>query len=187
MNNIETTYCGAIKTMKGPSAVLHQVYHDRLYGFPLDDDCELFGRLILEINQAGLSWTTILQKQEAFRKAYSDYDIDVVASYDEKDVARLLNDAGIIRNRLKIAATIHNARVIGSLRKDAGSFNRWLDQHSGNDLNMWVSLFKKKFKFTGKEIVNEFLMSTGYLPGAHHPDCPVYKTAMAQQPAWTRK
>lgn len=187
MNNIETTYCGAIKTMKGPSAVLHQVYHDRLYGFPLDDDCELFGRLILEINQAGLSWTTILQKQEAFRKAYSDYDIDVVASYNEKDVARLLNDAGIIRNRLKIAATIHNARVIGSLRKDAGSFNRWLDQHSGNDLNMWVSLFKKKFKFTGKEIVNEFLMSTGYLPGAHHPDCPVYKTAMAQQPAWTRK
>lgn len=187
MTLIESTYCGAIKKMSGPTALLHQDYHDLFYGFPIHDENELFGRLILEINQAGLSWTTILQKQEAFRKAYSDYDIDAVATYDEKDVARLLNDAGIIRNRLKIAATIHNARVIGSLRKDAGSFNRWLDQHSGNDLNAWISLFKKNFKFTGKEIVNEFLMSTGYLSGAHHPDCPVYKTAMAQQPAWTKK
>lgn len=187
MNDIATTYCGAIKNMKGPSARLHQEYHDSLYGFPLYNDHELFGRLILEINQAGLSWTTILQKQEAFRNAYRNFNIDDVASFGEKDVVRLLNDAGIIRNRLKIAATIHNARVIASLRKDAGSFNRWLDQHSGNGLNEWVSLFKKNFKFTGKEIVNEFLMSTGYLPGAHHPDCPVYKTVRAQQPAWTRK
>lgn len=187
MNEIATTYCGAIKNMTGPSARLHHEYHDTLYGFPLYDDHELFGRLILEINQAGLSWTTILQKQEAFRNAYRNFNIDDVASFGEKDVVRLLNDAGIIRNRLKIMAAIHNARVILDLQKEAGSFSKWLDLHAQTDLNGWVTLFKKRFRFTGREIVNEFLMSTGYLPGAHHPDCPVYKKAMAQQPAWTRK
>ena len=187
MNDIETTYCGAIKTMKGPSAILHQEYHDRLYGFPLNDDAELFGRLILEINQAGLSWTTILQKQEAFRNAYCNYDINRVAAFGAADVERLLNDAGIIRNRLKIHAAIHNALVILTLQKEAGSFSKWLDLHTRNSLEDWVVLFKKQFRFTGREIVNEFLMSTGYLPGAHHPQCPVYKKIIARKPVWKNR
>lgn len=184
MNDIDTTYCGVIKSMSGTAARLNLEYHDNLYGFPLYDDHELLGRLILEINQAGLSWTTILQKQEAFRKAYMNFNIGLIAGFGEDDVQRLLNDAGIIRNRMKIMAAIYNARVILDLQKEAGTFSKWLDLHAQNDLNAWVTLFKKRFRFTGREIVNEFLMSTGYLPGAHHPNCPVYKKVIAQKPKW---
>src|ERR1044072_3054307 len=96
---------------------LHKNYHDKQYGFPIHDDNELFCRLILEINQAGLSWDTILKKEKNFRKAYHNFEIAKVAKYKEKDRARLLNDAGIIRNRLKVDAAIHNANVILQLQK----------------------------------------------------------------------
>src|SRR6476659_4541058 len=111
------SYCEALKRMKPDDRDLHKVYHDQHYGFPIHDDNELFCRLILEINQAGLSWTTILNKQESFRKAYHNFEIKKVAAYKEKDFKRLMNDAGIIRNRLKINAAIENAKTILRLQK----------------------------------------------------------------------
>jgi len=152
---------------------LHKIYHDTQYGFPIESDDELFGRLILEINQAGLSWTTILKKQDNFRKAYSKFRIKKVAAYGEKDRERLLNDAGIIRNRLKVDAAIYNAQQILLLQKEHGSFKGWIDFHHPLEKAEWVKLFKKTFRFTGGEIVNEFLMSTGYLRGAHTLECPI--------------
>src|SRR6476620_7400009 len=91
-----------------PDAPLHAPYHNLEYGFPQRDDAVLFERLILEINQAGLSWGLMLKKRESFRKAFRDFDIDKVARFGERDVERLLNDAGIIRNKLKVAAAIEN-------------------------------------------------------------------------------
>jgi DNA-3-methyladenine glycosylase I len=104
------SYCSAIKGMEKGNVHIH--YHDKEYGFPIADDNDLFGRLILEINQAGLSWTTILNKKENFFKAYDQFDIAKVARYGQKQIDRLLGDAGIIRNRLKVAAAIENARRI---------------------------------------------------------------------------
>lgn len=171
-----STYCSYIKTGGTDEAYqLHKTYHDTQYGFPIESDDELFGRLILEINQAGLSWTTILKKQENFRKAYSGFSIKKVARYGETDRQRLLNDAGIIRNRLKVDAAIYNAGQILQLQKDHSSFKQWIEAHHPRPKEEWVKLFKKTFRFTGGEIVNEFLMSTGYLPGAHAPDCPIGK------------
>ncbi|ANF56964.1 DNA-3-methyladenine glycosylase I [Halotalea alkalilenta] len=162
----------------------HGPYHDREYGFPLNDDDALFERLVLEINQAGLSWLTVLKKRAAFRAAFDGFQVDRVAAYGEAERQRLLEDAGIIRNRLKIDATIHNARVILALRESHGGFKAWLDAHHPLPLADWVKLFKRHFRFTGPEIVNELLMSTGYLPGAHHPDCPAYAKALAAEPPW---
>lgn len=170
-----------------PEDTFNREYHDTQYGFPLQDDNLLFERLILEINQAGLSWITILKKADNFRKAYRRFDIDKVARFTEKDRARLLADAGIIRNRLKVNAAIENARRIRELRKEFGSFKGWLDAHHPLTKEEWTKLFKNTFVFTGGEIVNEFLMSTGYLPGAHSRDCPVYKKVASLRPAWMRK
>lgn len=164
------SYCSAIR--QGDLGPEHQKYHDKEYGFPLENDNELFERLVLEINQAGLSWTTILRKRENFRAAYDGFDVDAVAAYGVNDVARLLADAGIIRNRLKVNAVIENARRIVALRAQYGSFKGWLDAHHPREKADWVKLFKQTFVFTGGEIVGEFLTSTGYLPGAHDEDCP---------------
>lgn len=170
------SYCNYVNQNISEQAdyLLHKHYHDHQYGFPIDSDDELFGRLILEINQAGLSWTLMLRKQEGFRRAYDQFSIEKIAAYDDQDRERLLIDAGIIRNRLKINAAIVNAQKILELRTEFGSFKGWLDAHHPKPKEEWVKLFKKTFKFTGGEIVNEFLMSTGYLPGAHTSDCPVY-------------
>ena len=161
-----------------PGHPVHHVYHATEYGFPQREDTVLFERLLLEINQAGLSWETILRKREGFRAAYDGFDVDAVAAYGEADRARLLADASIIRNRLKIDAAIHNAQVIRDLRDSCGSFAQWLDAHAiegdaPRDKTSWVKLFKRTFRFTGGEITGEFLMSLGYLPGAHRADCPV--------------
>lgn len=166
------TYCAFVQEL--PEDHVHRVYHDTEYGFPLHHDDELFGRLILEINQAGLSWTTILNKKDNFKKAYSNFSIEKIAHYGKYDIDRLLSDAGIIRNKLKIGAAIYNANQILRIQEECGSFKAWLDQNRGLTKPEWVKLFKKNFKFTGGEITGEFLMSTGYLPGAHHPNCPVY-------------
>jgi len=179
------SYCEAVLRMEKTS--VHRVYHDKHYGYTIEDDNELFGRLILEINQAGLSWTTILNKQDNFRKAYHQFNIKKVASYKEVDRQRLLEDAGIIRNRLKVDAAIHNANIILQLQKEHGSFKSWLDNHHPKTKSEWMKLFKQTFKFTGGEIVNEFLMSTGYLPGAHIESCAIYKKAIRSKPAWARK
>jgi DNA-3-methyladenine glycosylase I len=178
------TYCEYASAH--PEDTFNKTYHDTQYGFPLKDDNLLFERLILEINQAGLSWITILRKAENFRKAYHGFDIDKIARYSEKDSARLLADAGIIRNRLKVNAAIENAIRIQSLRKEFGSFKGWLDKNHPLTKDEWTKLFKKTFVFTGGEIVNEFLMSTGYLQGAHDETCPIYKKVASLRPAWMR-
>jgi DNA-3-methyladenine glycosylase I len=180
------SYCSAIERMSGDKQALHKNYHDHHYGFPIHNDDELFGRLIMEINQAGLSWETILKKEETFRKAYHNFSIKKVAAYAEKDRERLLQDAGIIRNRLKINAAIENAKTILALQKEFGSFEQWLEHHHPKTKEEWVKLFKKTFRFTGGEIVNEFLMSTGYLRGAHAEDCPVHKKVLKSKPMWAK-
>jgi DNA-3-methyladenine glycosylase I len=179
-----TTYCDYCNSH--PEDTHNRVYHDTEYGFPLQDDHLLFERFVLEINQAGLSWITILKKAGNFRSAYDAFDINKVASYGEADRARLLSDPGIIRNRLKVNAAIENARRIQSLRTEHGSFKGWLDSHHPLTLENWTALFKQNFVFTGGEIVKEFLVSTGYLPGAHDPECPVYWQVARLEPAWTR-
>lgn len=173
------TYCDA-----APGHEWHGPYHDQEYGFPLEDDAALFERLILEINQAGLSWLTILKKREAFRRAYDRFVPDVVAGYRAADRRRLLNDPGIIRNRLKVEAAVANAQRILELRATHGSFAGWLAAHHPRDKQAWVKLFKQTFRFTGGEIVGEFLMSIGYLPGAHVERCPVYGRILARRPPW---
>lgn len=180
------SYCLAIERMKSPQRELHKNYHDNHYGYPIHNDDELFGRLIMEINQAGLSWETILKKEESFRKAYHNFSIKKIASYKEKDRDRLLNDAGIIRNRLKIDAAIENAQTILKLQKEFGSFEKWLEHHHPKTKEEWVKLFKKTFRFTGGEIVNEFLMSTGFLPGAHNESCSTYKRVLKTKPMWVK-
>lgn len=176
------SYCRAIENMSGDKKALHKAYHDHLYGFPIDDDNELFCRLVLEINQAGLSWETILKKKQTFRLAYDNFDLKKVAAYTEADRERLLNDAGIIRNRLKINAAIENAKTILKLQNEFGSFQNWLAHHHPKSKMEWVKLFKKTFKFTGGEIVNEFLMSIGYLDGAHSTDCHIYHEILKMKP-----
>ena len=169
-----------------PGHPFHGPYHDREYGFPVRDDAVLLERLALEINQAGLSWLTILKKRAAFHAAFEGFDPERVARYGAADRARLLADAGIVRNRLKVDAVIANAAKVLELRASHGSFAGWLDAHHPRSKDEWCRLFKRTFRFTGGEIVGEFLVSTGYLPGAHARDCPVYARALAAEPPWCR-
>lgn len=165
---------------------LHGPYHDREYGFPVRTDRQLFERLLLEINQAGLSWLTILGKRENFRAAFDGFEIATVAAYGARDRRRLLADAGIVRNRLKIDAVIHNAQRMLELRARHGSFKRWIEAHHPLGHAAWVKLFRETFRFTGGEITREFLVSTGYLPGAHVRSCPIYRAVLQRSPPWAR-
>jgi len=167
-----------------PGHPLHGPYHDHEYGFPIDDESALFERLTLEINQAGLSWLTILAKRDNFRAAYHQFDVDRIARYGDRDRERLLADPGIIRNRLKVDAAIANAKTIQQLRESHGGFARWIAAHHPLTKPEWVKLFKKTFAFTGGEITGEFLMSIGYLPGTHIETCPVYKKIARRKPPW---
>ena len=179
------SYCQYCKTL--PITDVNVIYHDNYYGFPITDNHELFERLCLEINQAGLSWQTILKKQQHFKDAFDNFDFLKVAKYDSQKMEQLLQDSGIIRNRLKIAAVIHNANVFKEIVEVHGNFVNWLNLYREFDLEQWVKLFKKTFKFVGKEIVNEFLMSIGYLKGAHEEDCSVYKEILKLKPVWLSK
>jgi DNA-3-methyladenine glycosylase I len=167
-----TSYCDA-----AAGHPYHGPYHDREYGFPIHDDDQLFERLVLEINQAGLSWLTILKKRDAFREAYAGFDIARVARMKPE---KLLRHEGIIRNRLKVEAAIENAKRLRRL----GSFARWLEEHHPLTKDEWVKLFRKTFVFTGGEITGSFLMSIGYLPGAHEESCPVYRKALRAGARW---
>ena len=167
-----------------PGHPLHGPYHDLEYGFPVSDEAALFERLVLEINQAGLSWTTILSKRENFRNAYHNFEVDRVAGYRARERNRLLSDSGIVRNRLKVDAAIENARRIRELRSSHRSFAQWLRGHHPLSKPEWVKLFKKTFAFTGGEITGEFLLSIGYLPGAHEKTCPVYAKIACLKPPW---
>ena len=176
------SYCKYVEGLNEDN--VHRHYHDNEYGFPIENDNELFARLVLEINQAGLNWTTILNKKDNFFKAYDNFNIKVVANYSEGDRERLLMDAGIIRNKLKVNAAIHNAKQILKLQDEFGSFKAWLDRHHPLKKDEWVKLFKKTFKFTGGEITNEFLLSTGYLKGSHDESCPIHKEILKHAPKW---
>jgi DNA-3-methyladenine glycosylase I len=174
-------YCGA-----SAGHPVHGPYHDEEYGFPVRDDDRLFERLVLEINQAGLSWLTILKKREGFRRAYRDFRVSEVAAFGPEERERLLTDPAIVRNRLKVDAAIANAQAIMQIQESHGSFSSWLDRHHPLPKPDWVRLFKKTFRFMGGEITGEFLISTGYLPGAHVPDCPVFEEILGADPPWRR-
>jgi DNA-3-methyladenine glycosylase I len=177
-----TTYCKA--SIGHP---FHGPYHDEEYGFPIRDDDRLFERLVLEINQAGLSWLTILKKRTAFREAFDGFDIARVARFTPAKRERLMKKEGIVRNRLKIEATVENAKRILAIQKVHGSFAEWLDLHHPQTKEEWVKLFRKTLVFTGGEITGEFLLSTGYLPGAHAKKCPVYARVVAARPPWIQR
>jgi DNA-3-methyladenine glycosylase I len=178
---MSAAYC-----LAAPGHPLHGPYHDHEYGFPATDESVLFERLVLEINQAGLSWLTILRKRAAFRAAFAEFSVDRVADFGAADIARLLGDPGIVRNRQKIEAVIANARRIKGLRGSHGSFQQWIEAHHPRPPAEWTRLFRQNFRFTGGLIVGEFLMSLGYLPGAHERDCPVYGRILALAPPWSR-
>ncbi|MHA7101578.1 DNA-3-methyladenine glycosylase I [Roseivirga pacifica] len=172
-------YCLAV--YEGRLSDIHKHYHDNEYGFPAKDDNELFGRMLLEINQAGLSWDIVLKKRASIKAAYADFEIDKVAKFTEDDVTLLLQNPGIIRMRLKILAAIHNAKVIQNLQNSHGSYANWLAEKQGLSIEEWIKLFKKTFKFMGKETTKEFLMSTAYIAGAHDPECPIFNKAKISQ------
>jgi DNA-3-methyladenine glycosylase I len=168
-------------------------YHDEEWGVPVHDDRELFEFLILEGAQAGLSWTTILKKRENYRKAFDRFDVRRVARYGARDVARLLNDQGIVRNKLKIAATIQNANAFLAVQKEFGSFdqyvwrfvqgkpkqNRWrsMDQvpaRTAESDELSRDLLGRGFKFVGSTICYAFMQATGMV-NDHLITCPRHK------------
>ncbi|HSV29315.1 MAG TPA: DNA-3-methyladenine glycosylase I, partial [Candidatus Omnitrophota bacterium] len=133
---------------------------------------------------AGLSWEIVLKKRAALVRAFEGFEPATVAAYGDDQVARLLSDASIIRNRRKIAACIENARRLVALSARHGSFAAWIHAHHPLSKDEWVKLFKQTFVFMGGEVVNEFLMSIGYLPGAHREDCPAFARITPHRPAW---
>ena len=145
-------------------------YHDNEWGVALESDDELFERMTLEIFQAGLSWLLILRKREALVEAFEKFSIERVAAFTESDVARLLENKGIIRNRLKIESTIENARRLEKLVGEYGSFGEYIDGLGGG-LDELTKEFKRRFRFMGPKIVESFLQSIGKLDGAHEPGC----------------
>lgn len=170
-----------------PGHEFHGPYHDTEYGFPTTDETILFERLTMEIMQAGLSWLLILKKRQGLNAAFQQFDVDSVAAFQEADVERLLDDEQIIRNRLKIASIIENAKRLQTLRESHNGFANWIASHHPLTKQEWVKLFKKTFKFTGGEITGEFLMSIGYLPGSHYADCPIWNKIEAIRPPWMDK
>tara|TARA_B100000767_G_C19775927_1_gene542600 strand:- start:1560 stop:2120 length:561 start_codon:yes stop_codon:yes gene_type:complete len=180
--NFINTYCK--NACDGELSDLHKKYHDTKYGFKALNDNELFGSLILEINQAGLSWNTVLIKKDSIKKAYAEFNIEKIAAFKDVEIATLMNNPGIIRMRIKITAIIHNAKQIQKIQKNYGSFEKWLDSQGKLSIKDWIKLFKKHFKFTGKEITKEFLIGNGYLEGAHEKGCLIYQKSIAADPIW---
>lgn len=164
-------------------------YHDREWGVPLHDDCKLFELLILEGAQAGLSWETILNKRANYRRAFSGFDAARIALYDKRKVRALLDNSGIVRNRLKIEATITNARAFLAVKKEFGTFDRYIWQFVGGEpkVNSWEGskgvpartpdsdtiskdLKRRGFRFVGTTICYAFMQATGMV-NDHSPDC----------------
>jgi DNA-3-methyladenine glycosylase I len=159
---------------------LYRAYHDQEWGVPLHDDVRLFEMLTLEGAQAGLSWLTILRKREGYRRAFVGFDPQTVAAFDDSDVARLLADPGIVRNRLKVASTISNARAVLEMQARHGSLDRYLWQFVDGTpiINQWQSmaeipprtalsdamskeLKKQGFRFVGSTICYAFMQAVG--------------------------
>ncbi len=176
------SYCSYVNC--GKLNYHHKYYHDNIYGFPAKSENELFGRLVLEINQAGLSWDIILKKEKGIKDAYRDYSFFKIAEFKKNDIQRILNDNKVIRMKRKIEAIIYNAKKIISITEKYNSFKSFLDMYHPLTLCEWITVFKNEFKFVGKEICKEFLISTGYLEGAHEKSCPIYKKVIRENPMW---
>jgi len=149
---------------------LSRRYHDEEWGVPLRTDAEHLERLALEIFQAGLSWRLMLAKRDAFRRAFEGFDPRRVAAFGPRDVARLLSDAGIVRNRRKIEAVIRNASVFLEIVREHGSFARWLEGLPGDEAAL-LAEFRRRFAFCGPEVTRSYLMSMGKLPAWHEEGC----------------
>ena len=173
---------------------LNRVYHDTEWGTPLHDDRLLFEFLMLEGAQAGLSWLTILKKRENYRRAFDGFDAAKMARYSDKKLAALMNDEGIIRNRLKIASAVTNAKCFLAAQQEFGSFDAYLWQFVGGKpiVNRWTKmsevpaktkesdamskdLLKRGFKFVGSTICYAFMQATGMV-NDHTVDCWRWKT-----------
>jgi DNA-3-methyladenine glycosylase I len=167
-----------------PGHPVHSDYHEFEYGVPSRDDDVICERLALEIFQAGLSWEIVLRRREGIREAFGGFAPAHVAALGASGCERLVIDARVIRNRRKIEAIIANAGVMCGMIATHGSVAAWLAAHHPRSREDWVRLFRRAFRFTGPEITSEFLMSLGYLPGAHVPDCPAYARIDALGPPW---
>lgn len=143
---------------------LYVEYHDKEWGVPVHDERQLFEMLILEGAQAGLNWLTILRKRENYRKAFDRFNAKKIAQYDKAKVAKLLADAGIVRNRLKIAATIQNARAFLEVQKEFGSFDRYIWQFVGGKpkINHWKNLKELPPKTTESDAMSKDLKKRGF-------------------------
>ena len=145
-------------------------YHDEEWGVPAVSDAAHFERLSLEVFQAGLSWRTILHKRAAFRKGFARFSPRRVAAFTERDIRRLLGDAGIVRHRGKIEATIENARRLLGISKAHGGFARYLGSLPG-DLEELRGIFRKEFRFMGPKIAESYFESVGKIPTVHDRRC----------------
>jgi len=180
-------------------------YHDKEWGVPVHDDRVLFEFLILEGAQAGLSWNTILKKRENYRKALHGFRPEKIARYGKRDVQRLLGDNGIVRNRLKITATIENAKRFFDVRKEFGSFDAYLWTFVGGEpiQNRWRSLanvpartpesdamsrdlLRRGFKFVGSTICYAFMQATGMV-NDHLVTCPRHAELGGPDRRWRKK
>jgi DNA-3-methyladenine glycosylase I len=174
-------------------------YHDKEWGVPVHDDRLLFEFLILEGAQAGLSWSTILQKRENYRRAFDNFEAGKVARYDSRKITSLMNDAGIVRNRLKIGAAIQNARAFQAVQKEFGSFDKYIWRFAGGKTirNRWKAtkqvpartaesdamskdLLKRGFKFVGSTICYAFMQAVGIV-NDHITDCFRHKSPASQR------
>ncbi len=151
---------------------LDMLYHDKEWGVPLHDDRLLFEFLILEGAQAGLSWSTILKKRNNYRKAFDNFNAEKVARYDAKKIAQLLKNEGLIRNRLKIAGTVQNAKAFLKIQKEFGSFDQYIWQFAKKKAfeTMSKELKKRGFTFVGPTICYAFMQATGMV-NDHAADC----------------
>jgi DNA-3-methyladenine glycosylase I len=164
-------------------------YHDEEWGVPLHDDRKIFEYMVLDAFQAGLSWTIVLKKREGFRKAFDQFDFKKIARYKEGKIQRLLKDEGIIRNQLKIRATVNNARRFMEVQKEFGTFDKYIWRFTGNKplLNNWKSLSqiparsiesdamstdlkRRGFSFVGSTICYAFMQAAGMV-NDHLVDC----------------
>jgi len=168
-------------------------YHDKEWGIPLHDDMKIFEFLVFDAFQAGLSWSIVLKKREGFRKAFDHFDYKKIARYNEDKIHQLLKDEGIIRNQLKIRATVNNAQRFLEVRKEFGTFDKYIWQFTGNKpiVNKWnqlnqlpakstesdamsKDLQKRGFKFVGSTICYAFMQAAGMV-NDHLVDCYRYK------------
>lgn len=179
MNNADKTRCSWCN-MDNPAYV---AYHDEEWGVAVHNDNKLFEMLLLETFQAGLSWECVLNKREAFRKAFDGFDYNIIANYDENKLAELHNDKGIIRNRLKIKAAVTNAKVFIGIQHEHGSFDRYIWEFTDgktihetgcatSPLSDRISkeLRRLGMKFVGSTIIYSYLQAIGII-NSHEPTC----------------